>query len=88
MPALVTPEAAAALQSENPTCKIPVNRFIARVSYVGDEGGIVCRLDLACETEKMAYVSITHLRFDPRLPLVRQIAAYQKHPVKRLHRLL
>jgi hypothetical protein len=87
MPALVTPEAAAALQSENPTRKIPVNCFFTAVSYAGDEGGIVCRLDFACETQKMAYVSITHLRFDPRLPLARQIAAYQKHRVKRLHRL-
>ena len=30
------------------------------------------------------YTSITHLRFDPRLPLAREITAYQKHRVKRL----
>lgn len=33
-----------------------------------------------------AFVSITHLRFDPRLPLARKIATYQKHRVKHLRR--
>jgi hypothetical protein len=52
----------------------------------GDEGGIMCRLDFAHETEKAAFVSITHLRFDPHLLLARDITAYQKHRVKRLRR--
>ena len=30
--------------------------------------------------------SITHLTFDRRLPLAREIAAYQKHRVKRIRR--
>jgi hypothetical protein len=60
----------------------------ARVSYAGDDGGIVCRLDFARETEKENFASITHLRFDPGLPLAREIAAYQKRRVKRLHRQL
>jgi len=29
--------------------------------------------------EKESFVSITHLRFDPRLPLAREIIVYQKH---------
>ena len=33
-----------------------------------------------------AFVSITQLRFDPRLPLARKITTYQKHRVKRLRR--
>ena len=31
-------------------------------------------------------MSITHLTFDRRLPLAREIAAYQKHRVKRIRR--
>ena len=31
-------------------------------------------------------MSITHLLFDRRLPLAREIASYQKHRVKRLRR--
>ena len=46
----------------------------------------MCRLDFAQETEKDVFASITHLRFDPGLPLAREIAAYQKHHVKRLRR--
>jgi hypothetical protein len=46
----------------------------------------MCRLDLGRETEEEAFASIAHLRFDARLPLARDIAAYQKHRVKRLRR--
>jgi hypothetical protein len=59
---------------------------VTRISYAGDEGRIVCRLAFGSEAGNAAFVSITHLRFDPRLPLAREIAAYQKHRVKRLGR--
>jgi hypothetical protein len=86
LPARVTPDLAAALQAQNPATDIPPTCSITWISYAGDEGGIVCRLDFARETEKEAFVSITHLRFDPRLPLARDIANDQKHRVKRLRR--
>ena len=47
---------------------------------------VACRLDFAGEAQNAAFVSITHLRFDARLPLAREIIAYQKHRVKRLQR--
>jgi hypothetical protein len=50
------------------------------------KGGIVRKLDLGLDVEKAAFTSITHLRFDARLPLAREIAAYQKHGVKHLQR--
>jgi hypothetical protein len=53
---------------------------------MGDEGGIVCKLDLGSNAGMKAFTSITHLRFDPRLPLAREISVYQKHRVKRLRR--
>jgi hypothetical protein len=56
---------------------------ITAVNYAGDEGGIMCRLEIP-PTENAVYVSITHLRFDPRLPVAREITAYQKHRVKHL----
>jgi hypothetical protein len=86
MPARVTPELAATLQAQNPASEIPLSCSVTWISYAGDEGGIVCRLDFAHETKNIAFASITHLRFDPRLPLARDIAAYQKHRVKRLRR--
>lgn len=46
----------------------------------------MCRLEFGREIEKAVFASITHLRFDPRLPLARDITDYQKHRVKRLRR--
>jgi hypothetical protein len=86
IPARVTPELAAALKSQNPASEIPSACSVTWISYAGDEGGIVCRVEFGRETEKAVFASITHLRFDPRLSLTRDIAAYQKHRVKRLRR--
>ena len=62
-------------------------KFIEADAVLGDEGGIVCKLDLGREDgAKAFFVSITHLVFDPRTPLAREIAAYQKHRLKRLRR--
>src|SRR3954451_15500713 len=63
---------------------MPANCSVTWISYAGDEGGIVCRLEAAAETAEAVFASITHLRFDPRLSLTREIVAYQKHRVKRL----
>jgi len=84
VPARMTPELAATLQAPDPAQSCT----ITWISYAGDEGGIVCRLDLAHESNSATFVSITHLRFHPRLPLARDIAAYQKHRVKRMRRQL
>jgi len=85
-PARLTPELAATLRTKNTNGDIPSTCSISWVSYAGDEGGIVCRLEFAREIEMAAFASITHLRFDLRLPLARDIAAYQRHRVKRLRR--
>lgn len=88
VPARMTPELTATLQARDPAHEIPVSCTISGISYAGDEGGIVCRLDIPHESNSVAFASITHLRFDPRLPLARDIAAYQKHRVKHLRRQL
>ena len=84
LPARVTSELAATLQVSNSATKMLSTCSITWVSYAGDEGGIVCRLDFAQKLQSAAFASITHLRFDPRLPPARDIAACQKHRVKRL----
>jgi len=86
LPARVTPEVAAALQPRDVTTKIPSACSITWISNAGDEGGIVCRLDFGLELKEAAFASLTHLRFDARSPLARDIAAYQKHRVQRLRR--
>ena len=86
LPARVTPELAATLQTKNTATEIPTTCSITWISYAGDEGGIMCRLDFEREIETATFAAITHLRFDARLPVARDIAAYQKHRVKHLRR--
>jgi hypothetical protein len=86
LPARVTPELAATLQTNNTATEIPTTCSITWINYAGDEGGIMCRLDFERETETATFASITHLRFDARLPVARDIASYQKHRVKHLRR--
>jgi len=86
IPARLTPELQGSPRCHNADTTIPAEAAITWISYAGDEGGIVCNLDFGPDVEKTAFTSITHLRFDARLPLAREIAAYQKHRVKRLRR--
>jgi len=84
IPACATPELAAMLKAQNISNAASAATIIA-ASYAGDEGGIMCRLEIPA-SENSVHVSITHLRFDPRLPITREITAYQKHRVKHLKR--
>jgi hypothetical protein len=84
LPARPTPELQASLSKQNAAASVPADCTIAGLHYMGDEGGILCKLDLGASMVNQAFVSITHLRFDPRHPLSRKITAYQKHRVKRL----
>ena len=86
LPARLTPELRTSLSDQNAAAPVPADCTITGLHYMGDEGGIVCKLDLGPSVRNQAFVSITHLRFDPRLPLSRKITAYQKHRVKRLRK--
>lgn len=87
LPALATPPLLAQLHEQAPDRDLSPRCQITGIHYVGDEGGIVCRLDFGhADGEKVFFVSITHLTFDRRLPLAREIAAYQKHRLKRIRR--
>jgi hypothetical protein len=77
----------ALLEEQSPDIALPPRCQITGIHYTGDEGGILCKLDFGHEDgREVLLVSITHLTFDRRLPLAREIAAYQKHRVKRLRR--
>jgi hypothetical protein len=67
--------------------KITLDCKVTKVMYAGGEGGIVCQLTFDEEEKTEVFVvSITHLAFDRRLPVAREIAAYQKHRIKRIRR--
>ncbi len=87
LPAIVTPRLAATLREESPGASIPKACQVTWVSNAGDEGGIVCKLSAEGEADNKKlqfFASITHLDFDRRSPLAREITAYQKHRVKKL----
>ena len=86
VPARVTPELAATLLDNAHALFGSSACSVTWISYAGEEGGIMCRLSFGDESENAVFTSITHLRFDPRLPLAREIAAYQKHRGKRIRR--
>ena len=62
--ATVTPEVATVIREQSPDAD-PSRRYaITRVDYAGDEGGIVCKVELGPENDDRAlFASITHLRF-------------------------
>jgi hypothetical protein len=85
--ALATPALMADLRGRSSAAKITLDCKVTDVMYAGDEGGIMCHLSFdEEEKEEVFLVSITHLAFDRRLPVVREIAAYQKHRIKRIRR--
>ena len=87
MAAKLTPELAGTLGDQLGGLDVPAACELTRVHYAGDEGGVMCKLELGCETGgRVFFASITHLRFEGRSPLAREIAAYQKHRNKRLRR--
>ena len=87
LPAIATARLLTALEEQAPDLDLPPQCRITDIHYAGDDGGILCKLDFGSEaTQQAFFVSITHLTFDPRLPLAREIAAYQKHRNKRLRR--
>jgi transposase len=75
----------ATLIKQSPYLAIPDRCHITRIFYMGDEGGITCRLDIGGPKTSTPYiVSITHLIFARRIALFRQIDAYQRHRIKKI----
>ncbi len=80
----LSPNIKRTLAKQSPESTIP---DVTKIFYMGDEGGIVCGLDIGGPDTKTPFiVSITHLIFDRRCPVFRKIEAYQQHRVKKLKR--
>jgi hypothetical protein len=85
--ALATPALMADLRERSSTAKITWHCKITDIFYAGDEGGVMCHVIFDQEEKEQVFlVSITHLAFDRRLPIAREIASYQKHRIKRIRR--
>jgi len=87
LPAFASPTLIATLRERSSTAQITPRCTVTRVDYAGDEGGIMCHLAFDGGTGSEVFVvSLTHLTFDPRLFVAREIAVYQKRRIKRLRR--
>ena len=89
IPAVMTPELRTLLRDKVGENDQPIVCRVTRVDYAGDEGGIMCKLELdrAIAGDGAFFVSITHLRFQGWSSLTRAIVAYQKRRVKGIRRL-
>ena len=73
------------LIEKSPDVAIPKKCNVTDVFCSGDIGGILCGLDIGGTEANAAHVvSITHLTFDRRVPLSREIETYQRHRIKKL----
>ena len=81
----ITAPLAKLLAKQSPDTPIPAKCNVITVFYTGDMGEIICGLDIGGpNTETPHLVSITHLTFHRRVPLSREIEAYQRHRTKKL----
>lgn len=84
--ASMTAQLAATVRQQSSDGYVPRQCEVTAVHYLGDEGGIVCKLDLQGGNGRREFLaSIAHLEFDPRQPFASDIAAYRSHRIKRLH---
>lgn len=75
------------LSERSPELAVPARCKVVNVTYAGEEGGIVCGLDLGGTEGRAAHhISITLLHFDRKLPIYSQIEAYRRHRIKKLKR--
>lgn len=84
--ARVSPPLALTIQKDLPSFRPWQRCQVGKLQYLGDEGGIVCHLDIPDLGNKVFLTSITHLQVDPPMPYAREIASYQKRRIKRLRR--
>ena len=81
----LTPPLARLLREEQVALAARNRQTVSEVSYLGDEGGIVCHM-VPPDGDKAAIVSLTHVRIPPSMPLAAEVLRYQKHRVKKLRK--
>lgn len=79
----LTPPLLAVARAENAGSEVALSQLVREVSYAGDEGGILCHIELDGSGKRFV-VSLTHLRVRRTLPFAAAALDYQKHRVKKL----
>jgi len=81
----LTPMLAEHLRSRAVAADARSRHRVTEVSYLGDEGGIVCHLDPGGGRD-VILASLTHLLVPPTHPLAVDVARSQKHRIKKLNK--
>ncbi len=71
------------LKTQQTVIAVKPRESVSKVSYLGDEGGIVCHI-VPDEGQSALIVSLTHVRIHRSLPFAAAVFDYQKHRVKKL----
>jgi len=79
----LTPPLLERLRSDASASATASRQLVREVSYAGDEGGILCHIELT-GSEKRLVISLTHLRLRHSLPFAAAVLDYQKHRAKKL----
>jgi len=81
----LTPAVVKQLQSEKFAHADQTHRIVSDLSYVGDEGGILCHIAPPDE-QRVLFISLTHVSIPRTMPLAAAVIDYQKHRVKKLRK--
>ena len=79
----LTQPVVALLRSQENTQAIQPRQIVVEISYIGDGGGVMCRMQPR-ETENAVVLSLTHIRVHRSLPFAAAVLDYQKHRAKKL----
>jgi hypothetical protein len=79
----LTPDVIAYLRAQRSADNVKPKQMVEKVSYAGDEGGIICHLAPE-DGRDVIILSLTHLRVRRSQPLAAAVFDYQKHRVKKL----
>jgi hypothetical protein len=79
----LTPDVIKYLGSKNIATGSQMRHMVSKLSYAGDEGGIICHI-VPPQGREALIVSLTHVRLPRSMLLASAVADYQKHRVKKL----
>jgi hypothetical protein len=86
IPAMATPELVHTLRKNGVKIASTRRVQIEQVMYLGDEGGIACRVTFSGQAGNGVVVSLTHLRVQDHHPLAQAVRAYQRERTRKLVR--
>jgi hypothetical protein len=79
----VTPALARHLRAQHVDIGASSRQIVSKVSYAGDEGGILCHI-APPDGREVLIVSLTHVRVPPSMPLAAKVLQHQKHRINKL----